>query len=314
MKQNVLQRTELLAANLKLGGRTLDLASYATTGLRMLGIATSGAGKTSSGLLIADQLAEQGWQCVLVDPEGEIESLYGDAVEDEEELHDHISERKKKFVVVAAHNATEFIPYGEVIRECADAQRKPLFVMLDEGQLFSAPRSRKNDIGSAADIVNDFATRGRKRALDLFVTATRFTGSLHRALFASQNFALIGRQEDPTTWSGLAPVFKGTGIGYTDLAALEPGEFICVCRAGVDKVRLPMPARLAKVALKAKPAKRPLPTTFTQWDRAMRDLPTDRLKAMTGPVVELLSAVAGLPTQQILSGGRALRDEIEARA
>jgi hypothetical protein len=73
--------------------------------------------------------------------------------------------------------------------------------MMDEGQVFSAPKKRKGDIGEASDIVNQFAERGRKRALDLFLTALRFTGSLHRSIFGTKNLTLIGCQEDPTAWA-----------------------------------------------------------------------------------------------------------------
>ena len=42
---------------------------------------------------------------------------------------------------------------------------------------------------------------GRKRALDLFITALRYTGTLHRSIFSNKNLTLIGCQEDPTAWA-----------------------------------------------------------------------------------------------------------------
>mgnify|MGYP001413874653 CR=1 FL=1 len=48
--------------------------------------------------------------------------------------------------------------------------------------------------------------------------------------------------------------------------------------------------------------------------RYMRAIPTERLGALTDPVVSLLGSVAGLSAQQMLAGSRALRDEMEARA
>ena len=63
-------------AELRFGALTLPLIDYATSGLRAVTIGPSGIGKTNTGLLIAEQLAEQGWICVLMDPEGEIDALY----------------------------------------------------------------------------------------------------------------------------------------------------------------------------------------------------------------------------------------------
>jgi hypothetical protein len=310
--RRVVRRTELADAYLIFGEHIVDLEDYATTGLRVVAIGPSGVGKTNAGLLIGEQLAEQGWVSVLVDPEGEIESMYGDAV-DADELRRTLEKRDRSIVVVSARDATEFIPFGKVIFEAADAHRQPIFVMLDEGQVFSASRKRKNDIGIASDLVNDLAQRGRKRALDLFMTATSFTGSLHRHIFANKNLSLIGCQEDPAAWAALAPQFRSARIEYRDLAALGPGEFFCFSRRGVAKVRLPMAEAMKKVALEAPKIKPALPATFSQWDRAMREIHTARLQALTDPVVDLLSVVAGLTPQQVMAGRRALEDELACR-
>ena len=308
-----IERTELVGAVLDFGSVAIDLTEYATTGLRVVTVGPSGIGKTNVGLLIAEQLAAQGWVCVLVDPEGEIESMYGRAVADVAELRERLEKRDQKFVVIAAKDASEFIPYGKLILQAADELRKPLFLMIDEGQVFSAPRGRKNDVGAASDLINSFAERGRKRALDLYLTAHRFTGSVHRSIFGNKNLTLIGRQEDPTAWASLAPQFKGSRIEFSDLSGLGSGEFICFSRRGVERIRMPMAEALKRVAPKAKALKPKLPSTFSQWDRAMRELPTARLKMLTPPVVGLLSAVAGLTTQQVLAGSRALNDELAAR-
>ena len=114
-------------------------------------------------------------------------------------------------------------------------------------------------------------------------------------------------------WSALAPQFRASGIEFKDLNALMPGEFMCLARRGIEKVRLPMAGALQKVAPKSKIVRRTLPATFSQWDRAMRAIPTERLMALTDPVVELLGAVAELTPQQMLAGARALGDELEIR-
>lgn len=273
MKSKVIRRPEMMSATLDLGGLPIDLSEYATTGLLALAVGPRGYGKTNAGLLVAEQLSVQGWVSVLIDPENELESMYG----------------------------------------AADKYRKPLFVFVDEGQLFSAARNRKNDLGEAADIINDFAGRGRKRALDLFITTLRYTGTIHRSLFSNKNLTLIGCQEDPTAWSGLAPQCRASGIEFNDLNALSPGEFICFSRRGVEKVRMPMAVALKKVALKAKAPKKTLPATFSQWNRAMMEIPKERLLALSDPVVNLLGAVCGLSVQQMIAGQGALHDEIAAR-
>jgi hypothetical protein len=270
-------------------------------------------GKTNAGLLMAEQLAAQGWVSVLIDPEDELESLYGAAVSSPEKLEVLLRDRSKPIVVVKAHDAGEFIPYGEAILAATDEHRKPVFVMIDEGQLLSAPRKRQQDVGAASDIINEFAGRGRKRALDLFITALRFSGSLHRSLFANKNLTLIGCQEDPTAWSALAPQFRASKLEFKDLNALAPGEFFCLSRRGVDKVRMPMSTALGKVAPKASATRKTLPTTFAQWDRAMRAIPTERLRALDAQVVSLLGGIAGLSGQQFLAGAAALADELEGR-
>jgi len=312
----VFRRDEFLTAALDLGTTTLDLADYATTGLRVVTIGPSGIGKTNSGLLIAEQLAAQGWQCVLMDPEGEIEALYGDAVPDVAGLEARLAARDSAdpMIVVRVRDAGEFVPYARALMAAVDLHRKPVFLLIDEGQIFSASRKRQDAIGEASDLVNDFVQRGRKRALDLFLSAHRFSGSLHRSVFANKNLCLVGRQEDPTAWSALAPQFKGSGIGFTDLAALAPGEFFCFSRRGVDKVRIPMAEALKAVAPAATIVRPTLPATFADWDRALGQIPTPRLDALTGSVVGLLSAIAGLTPAQLAQGGRALRDEREARA
>jgi len=313
MSRGVIVRKELDGAVLDFGSVAIDLSEYATTGLRVVAVGPSGIGKTNAGLLIAEQLAGQGWVSVLIDPEGELESMYGAAVKDVDDLRERLQKRDRKFVVVSARDASEFVPYGRMILEDAEHHREPIFVMMDEGQVFSAPKKRKGDIGEASDIVNQFAERGRKRALDLFLTALRFTGSLHRSIFGTKNLSLIGCQEDPTAWASLAPQFRSSKIEFGDLAALGPGEFFCFSRAGAERIRMPMAEALKRVAPKAKPTKQKLPTSFSQWDRAMREIPTPRLKALADPVVALLGTVAALSPQQVLSGKRALQDELEAR-
>lgn len=313
MQHAVIQRDEMLTAQLDLGGAPIDLAEYATTGLLAVAVGPRGMGKTNAGLLMAEQLAAQSWVSVLIDPESEMESLYGAAVRDAAHLGTLLETREQPIVVVCARDATEFLPYGRAILDAAERWRKPLFVMIDEGQLFSATKKRKEDVGEAAEIINEFAGRGRKRALDLFITALRYTGTLHRSIFSNKNLTLIGCQEDPTAWAALAPQFRASRIEFNDLNALAPGEFFCFSRRGVEKVRMPMADALRQVAPKARPVRRTLPATFSQWDRAMRAIPTERLRALSDPLVGLLGAIAGLSSQQMMAGAGALQDELETR-
>jgi len=313
MQHAVIQRDEMLSAQLDLGGAPIDLGEYATTGLLAVAVGPRGMGKTNAGLLMAEQLAAQGWVSVLIDPESEMESLYGAAVRDAEHLGALLASREQAIVVGSARDATEFLPYGRAILDAAERFRKPLFVVIDEGQLFSATKKRKEDVGEAAEIINEFAGRGRTRALDLFITALRYTGTLHRSIFSNKNLTLIGCQEDPTAWAALAPQFRASRIEFNDLNALAPGEFFCFSRRGVEKVKMPMAQALRRVAPKARAVRRTLPATFSQWDRAMRGIPTERLRALTDPLVSLLGAIAGLSSQQMMAGAGALQDELETR-
>lgn len=247
MQHAIIRRDEMLAAQLELGGAPINLAEYATTGLLAVAVGPRGMGKTNAGLLMAEQLATQGWVSVLIDPESEMETLYGAAVRDADHLGRLLASREQPIVVVSARDATEFLPYGRAILQSAERIRKPLFIVVDEGQLFSATKKRKEDVGEAAEIINEFAGRGRKRALDLFITALRYTGTLHRSIFSNKNLTLIGCQEDPTAWAALAPQFRASRIEFNDLNALAPGEFFCFSRRGVEKVRMPMAEALRRV-------------------------------------------------------------------
>lgn len=313
MKHSVIVREEMQSAFLNFGGAPIALADYATTGLVALAVGPRGFGKTNAGLLCAEQLAEQGWVSVLIDPEGELESLYGSAVGSVKALQQRLEKRDKPIVVVSISSATEFTAYGNALLEAADRFRKPVFLMVDETQLFSGARPRKGPIAEAAQVLNEMAERGRKRALDLFVSSHRYTGTLNRSLFANKNLTLIGCQEDPTAWTALAPQCRAARIGFSDLNALAPGEFYCFSRRGAEKLRLPLAKALQGVAPAAKPVKPILPTTFNQWDRAVRAIPTERLLGLSEAVIDLLSAVACLTPQQIQAGIRALDDELEAR-
>lgn len=314
MTRSVIRRPEMANATLNLGGRAIDLSEYAMTGIVALAVAPRGSGKTNAGMLIGEQLSEQGWVSVFIDPESEMESMYGAAVSDPDELSERLTKRDKPIVVVRAKDATEFVPYGRVLLECADEFRKPLFIMIDEGQLFSATRKRKEDIGEATDIINDLVGRGRKRAVDIMITALRYTSSLNRSVFSDKNLTLIGTQEDPTVWFALAPQFRGSGIEFTDLNTLAPGEFYCISRRGMERMRMPMAKALSQVAQRAKPVRRSLPATFSQWNRAMAGISTDRLLQLRdSDTINVLGAIAGLSAQQMLTGAAALKNELEVR-
>lgn len=315
-RRALFRRDELLTSSLDLGSTQLDLADYSTTGLRIVAIGPSGIGKTNAGLLVAEQLAGQGWQCVLMDPEGEIAALYPDVITSPAELEAHLVERTgAPIVVVPVRDAADFLPYGQVVMKAADEVRKPIFLMLDEGQIFSTSRRRGREdvLGEASDLVNDMLGRGRKRALDAFLSAPRFSGTLSRGVFGNKNLTFIGRQEDPSVWFGLAPMFKGSGLGYAETAALGNGEFFVFSRRGVEKIAMPMAAALAAVAPKATRVRSNRPTTFAAWDTALRGIPTVGLRALTPPVVGLLGAIAGLSAQQLAAGSRALADELATR-
>lgn len=308
----VFRRQEFDEATLELGGAPLALANYATTGLRIVCVGPSGAGKTNAGLLIAEQLAMQGWVSVLFDREGDIGALY-EPMRDVTHFENYLRGRHHPILVVPVRHTDDFLHYGRIVQRVVDEERKPVFLMVDEGQMVSASRKRKESIGDASDLMNNFTERGRKRSLDVFVTAHRFSGTLHRSVFANKNLTLIGRQEDPTAWSALAPQFKGSAIGYPQLAALAPGEFFCFTRTGIEKIQMPMADALAAVAPKASVVRSTLPSTFSAWDRAMREMPTERLKALSHPVCGVLAAIAGLTHQQHMAGIRARREELEAR-
>ena len=309
----VVSRAEMRTAMLLLGGEPIDLAEYETTGLLAVGMGPRGQGKTNAGLTMAEQLSEQGWIAVLIDPEGELESLYGAAVAGPSDLFARLAARDKPIIVVSAPTAEDFIPYGLELLKAADAFRKPIFVVVDEGQLFSSGKKKAGAIGEASAIINEFAERGRKRALDMYITVHKFNGSIHRSLFVNKNLTLVGRLEDPIAWSSVAQQFRASQIRYGDINALLPHEFFCFSRKGVEKVVMPMAKALAKVAPRSKPTRPLLPGTFSQWDAAMREIQTERLDRLTDPVINFLAAVVGLPAQKVLSGKQALDDELELR-
>lgn len=310
-------RQHYIPATLSIGALTLRLADYATTGLRAVTVGPSGIGKTNTGLLIAEQLSTQGWVCVLMDPEGEISELYRDrgaeVVDDPEHLQLCLECREFPMLIVKTKDADDFVAYGRVVMKVANANRQPIFLFVDEGQMFSTSRGKRKMLGEASDLINDMVERGRKRNLDLFFTAHRFSNSLHRSVFTNKNLCFVGRQEDPTAWSALAPQFRGSSIGFAELAALAPGEFFCFSRRGIEKVQVPMADAVAASCPPATIVTPARPATFQQWNRAMRQIPTDRLEALTPTVVDLMTAVVGLSAEQVASGYTALSDELKAR-
>lgn len=310
----LIRREELLTASLDFGSTSIDLADYATTGLRVVAVGPSGIGKTCSGLVIAEQLSTQGWVSVLIDPEGELASLYPGLVDTPDALQVALEKRTPPIVVAPARTAAAFVPFAERLLAVVDQRRQPVFVMLDEGQLFSTSRRTKGAGREASDLVNEFMQRGRKRALDVCLTAFRFSDSLHRAVFTNRNLTLIGRQEDAAAWSALAPHFKGSGVTYADTAALGTGEFFCFSRRGVEKVQMPLAIAMRSVALAATSLRPLRPTTFAQWDAAMGEIPVDRLRALDGAAIALLAEIAGVTASQLSAGTRALEDELATRA
>jgi hypothetical protein len=120
MKRNVIRRAEMQGARLELGGTPIALDEYATSGLLAVAIGPRGNGKTNAGLLMAEQLSAQGWVSVLIDPENELESLYGDAVADPDALRRALTKRDQPILVVNATDAEQFVPYGRAILEIAD--------------------------------------------------------------------------------------------------------------------------------------------------------------------------------------------------
>lgn len=318
MARKTLNRDHYAGAVVEIGPLTLQLQDYATTGLRVVTVGPSGTGKTNTGLVFAEQLALQGWVCVVMDPEGEIFDLYEDRggvlVEQAQDLAARLRSRKDPLLIVKARTGDEFVEFGSVVMEVADELRQPIFVLVDEAQMFSVARDGRKTKGEASDLINDMVERGRKRNLDLFFTAHRFAGTLHRAVFTNKNVCFIGRQEDPTGWQPLAPLFRGTSIGFSELSGLAPGEFFCFSRRGIEKVVMPMAEALAAnrpPAAKVAPVR---PTTFSQWDRAMRKIPREQLEQLTVPAIDLMAGIAGLSAEQIAAGYQALSDELKARA
>src|SRR3954447_26267097 len=100
MAREVIFRSEMMDATLRLGGPPIELSDYVTTGLLAVAVAQRGMGKTGAGLLMAEQLSEQGWISVLIDPEGELASLYGDAVGSPERLNDLLVSREQPILAV----------------------------------------------------------------------------------------------------------------------------------------------------------------------------------------------------------------------
>lgn len=98
MARTVIRRSEMFDATLNLGGAPIDLSECATTGLLAVAVGPRGNGKTNAGLLIAEQLAAQGWVSALIDPESEMESLCGTAVADADALRELLAKREQPIV------------------------------------------------------------------------------------------------------------------------------------------------------------------------------------------------------------------------
>jgi DNA helicase HerA-like ATPase len=91
-------------------------------------------------------------------------------------FENYLRGRHHPILVVPVRHTDDFLHYGRRA-DVVDEERKPVFLMVDEAQIFSASRKRKESIGEASDLMNDFTERGRKRALDC---SSRRTGSAAR--------------------------------------------------------------------------------------------------------------------------------------
>ena len=311
--QGIACRHEMVGAQLELGNCRIDLSDYATTGLRCVMIGPSGGGKTFASLLVAEQLSEQGWVSVLVDPEGVLAPLYGGAVRDPEHLRSLLAERTQKILVIEAKSADDFVPYGQALIEVVDTQRKPVFLVLDEGQLFSTTGNRVGGEHEASMLIRDYLDRGRKRKLDLCISALRYTASLNRAAFDSRNLTLVAHHGDSRAWAGVAPVVSHAGFSFADVSALQTGQFLVVSRHGVEKATLPMPKAVRGLVPPTKRTRTALPGSFREWDAAVGAIDDKALAQLTPDLVALMSALAGLAAAQARSGADALADEILAR-
>src|SRR4051812_9787429 len=111
----IFRRVEFDDAQLELGGAPIALSDYATTGLRIVCVGPSGAGKTNAGLLIAEQLAEQGWVSVLFDREGDIGALY-EPMRDVAKFESYLRGRHSKILVVPVRHTDDFLHYGRIVQ------------------------------------------------------------------------------------------------------------------------------------------------------------------------------------------------------
>lgn len=310
----MIDRPEMDEVALLMGDKQLPLSMFRTTGFRMVAMGAGGSGKTNAGLNVVEQMVDSGhWVGVVVDPEGELVPLLGAAVPTPLDLREALIARAPSLLVVSADSPEAFVPYAEVISEVVDAQRKPVVLMIDEGQLFSNARKRTDGVGASSDYINDFVVRGRKRALDLVITTPRASASLNRMVFSGSNLTLIGAHADPSGWSMLAPLFKGAGVTYRDLLGLQTGEFIMTSPMGVTKVHMRMSRAFGAVARPAAPVQRELPASFREWDTALASISVERLEALSPAVVDLLCALSGLDDTKRADGQAALADELALR-
>lgn len=253
----------------EIGGRfEIDTADYTDDGHRDAVFAASGMGKSYLTGVLLEQMLDAGAVVFVLDPEGEYHTLSEhypmliiggdkrntkldlDTVTPESFIQLSTIVLKEGVSVVLDLSArprpqqqTAFIYAVDSLFSAMDAEefRRPIKLVVEEARIF-APQSGMKDLvnlegKTSLSVLQDVATRGRKRGLHL-LTATQRPAGLNKDISSQCNRYWFGGVKDARDCNALKPYLDEAGVTPEEIRALQKGQFFFYGAGQTVKIRV----------------------------------------------------------------------------
>jgi uncharacterized protein len=106
------------------------------------------------------------------------------------------------------------------------ALRQPVKLIVEEARIFAPQQGtgKEKEGNASLDVLEDVATRGRKRGLHMLV-ATQRPASIHKDIISQCNRWWLGGVKSLQDCKALRPYLLDAGVTEEQIRALRPGEF-----------------------------------------------------------------------------------------
>lgn len=243
---------------------SVPLEDYAQTGERDAILASSGMGKSYlTGVLMEETLENGGLLCV-IDPEGEHFTLaerypmlivggeQGNVPFEPDVLEVYI-EAMLSSGLSGIFDLSEFVDVeqqgyyamiADTLFQAEQKYRRKMRLVVEEAQIYapqagSAAAKPKGTTGNRDPLVASqrIAKRGRKRAIDS-LWATQRPASISKDILSQCNRFWFGGITSELDYKAIRPFLNEAGISFTDVKALQPGEFYCYSKGKTTKIKV----------------------------------------------------------------------------